>query len=164
VHKYPYFHHFTQNFYTLQHTHFKLNFWINIYIFTRHKVRKTYFTYFGITLIQILFAKTTLGFFCNYKIPLFTCTLNFQNLHITHTSVTLINTYFTLTNYMPSITNTRTVTLSPSPTSLGGTCVGRGRIPFNGPTIGESIGPGHRQSRVLRSITWNTVKLQDWVF
>jgi hypothetical protein len=47
------------------------------------------------------------------------------------------------------------VELSPSSTSLGGTCVGRGRIPLHGPTIGKSIGPWHRHSRVLRGITWN---------
>jgi hypothetical protein len=40
------------------------------------------FTYFEITLIQIYFAKTTLGFSVITKIPIFTCTLNFQKLHI----------------------------------------------------------------------------------
>jgi hypothetical protein len=40
------------------------------------------FTYFEITLIQIHFAKTTLGFSVITKIPFFTCTLNFQKLHI----------------------------------------------------------------------------------
>jgi hypothetical protein len=47
------------------------------------------------------------------------------------------------------------VELSPSSLSLGGTCVGRGRIPLHGPTIGKSIRPWHRQSRVLREPTWN---------
>jgi hypothetical protein len=47
------------------------------------------------------------------------------------------------------------IELSPSSTSLGGICVGWGRIPLHGPTIGKSIGPGYRQSRVLRGITWN---------
>jgi hypothetical protein len=42
------------------------------------------------------------------------------------------------------------VELSPSSTSFGGTCVGRGRIPLHRPTIGKSIGPWHKQSRV-----WN---------
>jgi hypothetical protein len=37
--------------------------------------------------------------------------------------------------------------------SLEGTCVGWGRIPFHGPTIEKSIGPGYRQIRVLRRIT-----------
>jgi hypothetical protein len=40
------------------------------------------FTYFEITLIQIHFAKTTLGVSVIIKIPFFTCTLNFQKLHI----------------------------------------------------------------------------------
>jgi hypothetical protein len=79
--------------------------------FTRHKVRKTYLqNYHSLNLrlppIQIHFAKTTLGFSVITKIPLFTCTLNFQKIHIAHTSVTPINTYFTLTKYLPSITNT----------------------------------------------------------
>jgi hypothetical protein len=47
------------------------------------------------------------------------------------------------------------IELSPSSTSLEGTCVGRGRIPLHGPTIRKGIGPGHRQSKVLRGITWN---------
>jgi hypothetical protein len=47
------------------------------------------------------------------------------------------------------------VELSPSSTSFGGTCVGRGWIPLHRPTIGKSIGPWHKQSRVLRGITWN---------
>jgi hypothetical protein len=47
------------------------------------------------------------------------------------------------------------IELSPSSTSLGGICVGRGWIPLHGLTIRKGIGPGHRQSRVLRGITWN---------
>jgi hypothetical protein len=47
------------------------------------------------------------------------------------------------------------IELSPSLISLGGSCVGRGRIPLHGPTIGKCIGPWYRQSRVLRGITWN---------
>jgi hypothetical protein len=47
------------------------------------------------------------------------------------------------------------IMLSPGMTSLGRISVGRGRIPFHGPTIGQSIRPWHRQSRVLRGITWN---------
>jgi hypothetical protein len=43
---------------------------------------KPSFTYSEITLIQIHFAKTTLGFSVITKIPLFTCTLSFQKLHI----------------------------------------------------------------------------------
>jgi hypothetical protein len=40
------------------------------------------FTYFEINLIQIHFAKTTLGFSVITKIPLFTCNLSFEKLHI----------------------------------------------------------------------------------
>jgi hypothetical protein len=47
------------------------------------------------------------------------------------------------------------IMLSPAMTSLGMISVGRGRVPFHGPTIGKSIGPWHRQSRVLKGITWN---------
>jgi hypothetical protein len=61
------------------------------------------FTYFEITLIQIHFAKTTLSFSIITKIPFLLALLNFQKFHITHTSVTLTNTYFTLTNYKPSL-------------------------------------------------------------
>jgi hypothetical protein len=45
------------------------------------------------------------------------------------------------------------IMLSLGMTSLGMIGVGRGRVPFHGPTIGKSIGPWHRQSRVLRGIT-----------
>jgi hypothetical protein len=61
------------------------------------------FTYFQITLIQIHFAKTTLGFSVIIKIPFLLVLLNFQKFHIAHTSVTLTNAYFTLTNYKPSL-------------------------------------------------------------
>jgi hypothetical protein len=47
------------------------------------------------------------------------------------------------------------IMLSPGMTSLGMISVGRGRVPFHGPTIVQSIRPWHRQSRVLRGITWN---------
>jgi hypothetical protein len=47
------------------------------------------------------------------------------------------------------------IMLSPGMTSLGKISIGLGRIPFHGPTIGQSIGPRHKQSRVLRGITWN---------
>jgi hypothetical protein len=47
------------------------------------------------------------------------------------------------------------IELSPSSTSLGGTYVGWGWIPLHGSTIGKSIGPWHRQSKVLRGMTWN---------
>jgi hypothetical protein len=43
------------------------------------------FTYFEITLIQIHFTKTTLGFFCNYKNTLFTCTFKFSKASHKHT-------------------------------------------------------------------------------
>jgi hypothetical protein len=69
------------------------------------------FTFFEITLIQIHFTKTTLGFSVITKIPFLLALLNFQKLHIKHTSFTLINTYFTLTKYMTSITNIRTITV-----------------------------------------------------
>jgi hypothetical protein len=64
--------------------------------------------------------------------------------------------------YGSGIYNTTTVhvtstdiMLSPGMTSLGRISVGQGRVPFHGPTIGQSIGPWHRQSRVLRGSTWN---------
>jgi hypothetical protein len=76
---------------------------------------KPLFTYFEITLIQINFTKTTLGFSVNTKITLFTCTLNFfKKLYTTNTSFIQTNTYFTLTKYLPSVTNTRTVTVFPA--------------------------------------------------
>jgi hypothetical protein len=43
---------------------------------------KPLFTYFEITLIQIHFAKTTLGFSVITKIPFLLALLNFQKLHI----------------------------------------------------------------------------------
>jgi hypothetical protein len=50
--------------------------------FTRHKVRKKiYFTYFEITLIQIHFAKTTLGFSVITKIPFLLVLYIFKKLH-----------------------------------------------------------------------------------
>jgi hypothetical protein len=61
------------------------------------------FTYFEVTSYHIIFCKNNPSFFHNYKNTLFTCTLNFQKLHITHTSFTLTSTYFTLTNNMPSL-------------------------------------------------------------
>jgi hypothetical protein len=47
------------------------------------------------------------------------------------------------------------IELSPSSISLEGSCVGRARIPFHGPSIEKCIGLWYRQSRVLRGITWN---------
>jgi hypothetical protein len=64
---------------------------------------KPLFTYFEVNSYPIIFCKNNPRFFCNYKNILFTCTLNFQKLHITHTSFTLTSTYFTLTNYVPSL-------------------------------------------------------------
>jgi hypothetical protein len=70
---------------------------------------KPSFTYFEITSHPNTFCKNNPRFFCNYKNTLFTYTLNFRKLHInTHKLYT--NIYFTLTKYLPSITNTRTVT------------------------------------------------------
>jgi hypothetical protein len=43
---------------------------------------KPLFTYFDITLIQIHFAKTTLGFSIIIKIPFLFVRLNFQKFHI----------------------------------------------------------------------------------
>jgi hypothetical protein len=65
------------------------------------------FTYFEIT-SQItshpnIFCKNNPRFFCNYTDTLFTCTLNFQKLHINTHKLYTNNTYFTLTNYMPSL-------------------------------------------------------------
>jgi hypothetical protein len=42
------------------------------------------------------------------------------------------------------------VMLSPGTTSLDITNVGRGRIPFHGPTIRKSTGPRQRKSRVFK--------------
>jgi hypothetical protein len=72
---------------------------------------KPSFTYFEITSHPNTFCKNNPRFFCNYKNTLFTYTLNFRKLHInTHKLYT--NIYFTLTKYLPSITNTRTVTIA----------------------------------------------------
>jgi hypothetical protein len=45
------------------------------------------------------------------------------------------------------------VMLSPGTTSLGIIGVGRGRIPFHGPTIWKSTGPRQGKSRVFKDIT-----------
>jgi hypothetical protein len=45
------------------------------------------------------------------------------------------------------------VMLSPGTTSLGIISIGRGRIPFHGPTIGKSTGPRQGKSRVFKDIT-----------
>jgi hypothetical protein len=45
------------------------------------------------------------------------------------------------------------VMLSPGTTSLGIISVGRGRIPFHGPTIWKSTGPRQGKSRVFKNIT-----------
>jgi hypothetical protein len=45
------------------------------------------------------------------------------------------------------------VMLSPGTTSLETISVGRGRIPFHGPTIRKSTGPRQRKSRVFKDIT-----------
>jgi hypothetical protein len=53
---------------------------------------------------------------------------------------------------------------SPDMISLGGVCVGRGRVPLHGPTIRQRVGPRYRQSWIVRGITWAKVTRQDWVF
>jgi hypothetical protein len=53
--------------------------------------------------IQLHFAQTTLGFSIITKIPFLLTLLNFQKFHITHMSFTQTDTYFTLTNYVPSL-------------------------------------------------------------
>jgi hypothetical protein len=61
------------------------------------------FTYFEITLNQLHFAKTTLGFSIITKFPLFTCILNFQKLH-TNIRRLYTNKHILHTNkYMPSL-------------------------------------------------------------
>jgi hypothetical protein len=45
------------------------------------------------------------------------------------------------------------VMLSPGATSLGIISVGRGRIPFHGPTIWKSTGPRQGRSRVFKDFT-----------
>jgi hypothetical protein len=45
------------------------------------------------------------------------------------------------------------IMLSPGMTSLGRFSVGRGRVPFHGPTIGKSIVSWHGKSRVFKDIT-----------
>jgi hypothetical protein len=64
---------------------------------------KSPFTYFEITSYLTTFCKNNPRFFCNYKNTLFTCTLNFQKLHInTHELYT--NKHILHTNkYMPSL-------------------------------------------------------------
>jgi hypothetical protein len=65
------------------------------------------------------FYKNNPRFFCNYKNTLFICTFKFSKASHKHTqALHLTNTYFTLTKYMPSITNTRTVTSSPPKKNL----------------------------------------------
>jgi hypothetical protein len=54
-------------------------------------------------LIQIHFAKTTLGFSVITKIPFLLALSIFKSFTETHTSFTLTSTYFTLTNNMPSL-------------------------------------------------------------
>jgi hypothetical protein len=55
------------------------------------------FTYFEIILLQIHFAKTTLGFSVFTKIHFFTCTFKFSKVSHKHTrALHLTNTYFTL--------------------------------------------------------------------
>jgi hypothetical protein len=39
--------------------------------------------------------------------------------------------------------------------SLGGIYVGRGRIPFNGPTIRQGVGPRCNERWLIRRITWS---------
>jgi hypothetical protein len=45
------------------------------------------------------------------------------------------------------------VMLSPGTTSLRIISVGRGRIPFHGPTIWKSIGPRQGKSKVFKDFT-----------
>jgi hypothetical protein len=45
---------------------------------------------------------------------------------------------------------------SPGIISLGGICVGRGRIPFHGPTIRQRVGPRCNECWLIRRITWST--------
>jgi hypothetical protein len=67
---------------------------------------KPSFTDFEITLIQLHFTKTTLGFLSLQKLPFLFALLSFRKFHITHMSFILTNTYFTLTKYMSNVTNT----------------------------------------------------------
>jgi hypothetical protein len=46
---------------------------------------------------------------------------------------------------------------SPGIISLGGICVGRGRIPFHGPTIRQGIGPRCNERWLIRRITWSKI-------
>jgi hypothetical protein len=39
--------------------------------------------------------------------------------------------------------------------SLSGICVGRGRIPFHGPTIRQGVGPRCNERWLIRRITWS---------
>jgi hypothetical protein len=61
------------------------------------------FSYFEITLIQIHFAKTTLGFSVITKIPFFTCTLNFQKLYINIHKLYTNKHKFHANNYLPNL-------------------------------------------------------------
>jgi hypothetical protein len=45
------------------------------------------------------------------------------------------------------------VMLSPGTTSLGIISIGRGRIPFHGPTISKSTGPRQGKSRAFKDFT-----------
>jgi hypothetical protein len=44
---------------------------------------------------------------------------------------------------------------SPGIISLGGICVGRGRIPFHEPTIRQRVGPRCDECWLIRRITWS---------
>jgi hypothetical protein len=45
--------------------------------------------------------------------------------------------------------------------SLRGLCVGRGRVPFHGPTIRQRVRPWHRLSGVVRGLPEQKVTMQD---
>jgi hypothetical protein len=53
---------------------------------------------------------------------------------------------------------------SPGMTSFGGFCVGRGRIPFHGPTIRQRIRPWGNECGLLRRVTWSKSTKQGWVY
>jgi hypothetical protein len=61
------------------------------------------FTYFEVTSHPNTFCKNNPRFFYNYKNTLFTCTLNFQKLHMNIHKLYINNTYFTLTVNMSSL-------------------------------------------------------------
>jgi hypothetical protein len=44
---------------------------------------------------------------------------------------------------------------SPGIISLGGVCVGRGRIPFHGPTVRQRVGPRCNECGLIRRVTWS---------